>query len=168
MKKLIAGPSVFICDECIDLCNEIIRDEAAATDKDATDKDATDKAAKQPAAPTPRGGRGIDGATQIINRDNLPSAEDLEDLDDIDPLSEAPDAAETDGTEPGDAEAAPPAPARLGPSDSATTVIRRSDLPDAAELAELKALLPPAEVEYVEKQPTLEEVFLSIVGTKGA
>ena len=27
MKKLIAGPSVFICDECIDLCNEIIRDE---------------------------------------------------------------------------------------------------------------------------------------------
>ncbi|EKZ95962.1 ATP-dependent Clp protease ATP-binding subunit ClpX [Cupriavidus metallidurans] len=36
VKKLIAGPSVFICDECIDLCNEIIRDEAAATDKDAT------------------------------------------------------------------------------------------------------------------------------------
>ena len=30
-------------------------------------------------------------------------------------------------------------------------------------LAELKALLPPATVEYVEKQPTLEEVFLSIV-----
>ncbi|MGA8248241.1 MAG: ATP-binding cassette domain-containing protein [Nocardioides sp.] len=31
-------------------------------------------------------------------------------------------------------------------------------------LAELKALMPPAEVEYVEKQPTLEEVFLRIVG----
>lgn len=30
VKKLIAGPSVFICDECIDLCNDIIRDEAAA------------------------------------------------------------------------------------------------------------------------------------------
>jgi ATP-dependent Clp protease ATP-binding subunit ClpX len=29
VKKLIAGPSVFICDECIDLCNDIIRDEAA-------------------------------------------------------------------------------------------------------------------------------------------
>ncbi|HET7774330.1 MAG TPA: ClpX C4-type zinc finger protein, partial [Burkholderiaceae bacterium] len=29
VKKLIAGPSVFICDECIDLCNEIIRDEVA-------------------------------------------------------------------------------------------------------------------------------------------
>ena len=28
VKKLIAGPSVFICDECIELCNEIIRDEA--------------------------------------------------------------------------------------------------------------------------------------------
>jgi ABC-2 type transport system ATP-binding protein len=31
-------------------------------------------------------------------------------------------------------------------------------------LAELKALMPPAEVEYVEKQPTLEEIFLAIVG----
>jgi ATP-dependent Clp protease ATP-binding subunit ClpX len=29
VKKLIAGPSVFICDECIDLCNDIIRDEAS-------------------------------------------------------------------------------------------------------------------------------------------
>lgn len=27
VKKLIAGPSVYICDECIDLCNDIIRDE---------------------------------------------------------------------------------------------------------------------------------------------
>ena len=33
-------------------------------------------------------------------------------------------------------------------------------------LAELKALLPPAEVEYVEKQPTLEEIFLAIIGTR--
>jgi ABC-2 type transport system ATP-binding protein len=32
-------------------------------------------------------------------------------------------------------------------------------------LAELKQLLPPARVEYVEKQPTLEEVFLALVGT---
>ncbi len=31
-------------------------------------------------------------------------------------------------------------------------------------LAELKELLPPATVEYVEKQPTLEDVFLAIVG----
>jgi ATP-dependent Clp protease ATP-binding subunit ClpX len=30
VRKLIAGPSVFICDECIDLCNDIIRDEAQA------------------------------------------------------------------------------------------------------------------------------------------
>jgi ATP-dependent Clp protease ATP-binding subunit ClpX len=30
VKKLIAGPSVFICDECIELCNDIIRDEVAA------------------------------------------------------------------------------------------------------------------------------------------
>jgi ABC-2 type transport system ATP-binding protein len=34
-------------------------------------------------------------------------------------------------------------------------------------LAELKQLLPPAKVEYVEKQPTLEEVFLAIVGATG-
>ena len=34
-------------------------------------------------------------------------------------------------------------------------------------LDELKALLPPATIEYIEKQPTLEEVFLSIVGKKG-
>jgi len=27
VRKLIAGPSVFICDECIELCNDIIRDE---------------------------------------------------------------------------------------------------------------------------------------------
>jgi len=30
VRKLIAGPSVFICDECIDLCNDIIRDETSA------------------------------------------------------------------------------------------------------------------------------------------
>ncbi len=30
VKKLIAGPSVFICDECIELCNDIIRDEVAS------------------------------------------------------------------------------------------------------------------------------------------
>jgi ABC-2 type transport system ATP-binding protein len=34
-------------------------------------------------------------------------------------------------------------------------------------LAELKQLLPPAKVEYVEKQPTLEDVFLAIVGANG-
>jgi ABC-2 type transport system ATP-binding protein len=33
-------------------------------------------------------------------------------------------------------------------------------------LAELKKLFPPAKVEYVEKQPTLEEIFLAIVGKK--
>jgi ABC-2 type transport system ATP-binding protein len=34
-------------------------------------------------------------------------------------------------------------------------------------LAELKQLLPPAKVEYVEKQPTLEDVFLTLVGDNG-
>ena len=35
VKKLIAGPSVFICDECIELCNDIIRDEVPAESADA-------------------------------------------------------------------------------------------------------------------------------------
>jgi ABC-2 type transport system ATP-binding protein len=34
-------------------------------------------------------------------------------------------------------------------------------------LTELKQLLPPAKVEYIEKQPTLEDVFLAIVGDDG-
>ncbi len=35
VSKLIAGPDVFICDECIDLCNEIVQDENA----DSTEED---------------------------------------------------------------------------------------------------------------------------------
>jgi len=35
-------------------------------------------------------------------------------------------------------------------------------------LAELKKLFPPAKVEYVEKQPSLEEIFLAIIGKKEA
>ena len=31
VKKLIAGPSVFVCDECVDLCNDIIREEIKHT-----------------------------------------------------------------------------------------------------------------------------------------
>ncbi len=45
VKKLIAGPSVFICDECIDLCNDIVRDELSS-EKDG-------KAAKND-LPTPK------------------------------------------------------------------------------------------------------------------
>ncbi|RLQ94520.1 ABC transporter ATP-binding protein [Falsibacillus albus] len=33
-------------------------------------------------------------------------------------------------------------------------------------LSELKKMFPPAKVEYIEKQPTLEEIFLSIIGKK--
>ena len=32
VRKLIAGPSVFICDECVDLCNDIIREEIMETE----------------------------------------------------------------------------------------------------------------------------------------
>ncbi len=35
VRKLIAGPSVFICDECVDLCNDIIREEIEETANEA-------------------------------------------------------------------------------------------------------------------------------------
>jgi ATP-dependent Clp protease ATP-binding subunit ClpX len=38
VKKLIAGPSVFICDECVDLCNDIIREEINEKGEDADSK----------------------------------------------------------------------------------------------------------------------------------
>jgi hypothetical protein len=37
VKKLIAGPSVFICDECIDLCTDIIQEEIAKLPKEEGD-----------------------------------------------------------------------------------------------------------------------------------
>lgn len=70
-------------------------------------------------------------------------------------------------------------------ADSGTTVLLTTQYLDEAEqladriailhegriiangtLAELKGLFPPAKVEYVEKQPTLEEIFLAIIGKK--
>jgi ABC-2 type transport system ATP-binding protein len=69
-------------------------------------------------------------------------------------------------------------------ADSGTTVFLTTQYLDEAEkladriailhegtiivsgtLEELRKLLPPAKVEYVERQPTLEEIFLAIVGT---
>lgn len=39
VRKLIAGPSVFICDECVDLCNDIIREEIQeSSDSQSIDK----------------------------------------------------------------------------------------------------------------------------------
>jgi ABC-2 type transport system ATP-binding protein len=72
-------------------------------------------------------------------------------------------------------------------ADSGTTVLLTTQYLDEAEkladriailhegtiivsgtLAELRTLLPPAKVEYVERQPTLEEIFLAIVGSDKA
>ncbi|HEY1388432.1 MAG TPA: ATP-binding cassette domain-containing protein [Ktedonobacterales bacterium] len=71
-----------------------------------------------------------------------------------------------------------------GLADSGTTVFLTTQYLDEAEkladriailhegkiivsgtLEELRKLLPPAKVEYVERQPTLEEIFLAIVGS---
>jgi ABC-2 type transport system ATP-binding protein len=69
-------------------------------------------------------------------------------------------------------------------ADSGTTVFLTTQYLDEAEkladriavlhegtiiargtLAELRKLLPPVKVEYVERQPSLEEIFLAITGT---
>src|ERR687883_1136419 len=38
VRKLIAGPSVFVCDECVELCNDIIREELEDRAERARDK----------------------------------------------------------------------------------------------------------------------------------
>ena len=45
VRKLIAGPSVFVCDECVELCNEIIREESEDSETDG---------ASGPLYPTPQ------------------------------------------------------------------------------------------------------------------
>ena len=39
VRKLIAGPSVFVCDECVELCNDIIREELEDRAERARDTD---------------------------------------------------------------------------------------------------------------------------------
>jgi len=38
VKKLIAGPSVYICDECVSLCNDIIKEDLTEKDSEGTEK----------------------------------------------------------------------------------------------------------------------------------
>lgn len=45
-------------------------------------------------------------------------------------------------------------------------ILHKGEIIVSGTLAELKKQFPPAKVEYIEKQPTLEEIFLAIVGTK--
>jgi ABC-2 type transport system ATP-binding protein len=45
-------------------------------------------------------------------------------------------------------------------------ILHKGKIIVSGTLEELKKLFPPAKVEYVEKQPTLEEIFLAIVGKK--
>ena len=40
VKKLIAGPEVFICDECVELCNEILDEEFFEAKEKKGEKDA--------------------------------------------------------------------------------------------------------------------------------
>lgn len=45
-------------------------------------------------------------------------------------------------------------------------ILHKGEIIVSGTLAELKQQFPPAKVEYIEKQPTLEEIFLAIVGQK--
>jgi ABC-2 type transport system ATP-binding protein len=45
-------------------------------------------------------------------------------------------------------------------------ILHQGKIIASGTLMELKKLFPPAQVEYVEKQPTLEEIFLAIIGKK--
>jgi len=47
------------------------------------------------------------------------------------------------------------------------SILHQGRIIQTGTLAELKRLMPSATVEYVEKQPTLEEVFLALVGSTG-
>ena len=47
VKKLIAGPEVYICDECVELCNEIL-DEEFFENKEKEGENAEDKKAEKP------------------------------------------------------------------------------------------------------------------------
>ena len=38
VRKLIAGPSVYICDECVDLCNDIIEEEVKSDDAEVLEE----------------------------------------------------------------------------------------------------------------------------------
>ena len=41
VRKLIAGPGVYICDECVDLCNEILDEELFDSSSAVTDRKST-------------------------------------------------------------------------------------------------------------------------------
>ena len=45
VEKLIAGPNVYICDECVDLCNEILEEEPGVTERPARAALALERAA---------------------------------------------------------------------------------------------------------------------------
>ena len=39
VRKLIAGPSVYVCDECVELCNDIIREELQESSEETESRD---------------------------------------------------------------------------------------------------------------------------------
>lgn len=45
-------------------------------------------------------------------------------------------------------------------------ILHKGEIILSGTLGELKKLFPPAKVEYIEKQPTLEDIFLEVVGKK--
>ena len=52
VRKLIAGPTVFICDECVELCNDIIREETKAGSAGRKDGDVPRRSTSSPRSTT--------------------------------------------------------------------------------------------------------------------
>ncbi|WAC56978.1 DUF4878 domain-containing protein [Gordonia sp. SL306] len=116
---------------------------AAEQTTDQTPEQTTD--APKAARPKPKGGRGIDSATKVIRREDLPDISELEDLENIEAEGGAEAEAEAEKSATDRGEKAPsdtPKTKRsgIGPSDSATTVIQRGDLPDSADLDDLSEI----------------------------
>lgn len=68
VRKLIAGPSVFICDECIELCNDIIRDEVVGAEDGEGIKGTLPTPARDLLHPRPVRDRAVAGQAQSRRR----------------------------------------------------------------------------------------------------
>jgi ABC-2 type transport system ATP-binding protein len=49
---------------------------------------------------------------------------------------------------------------------STIAILHEGRIIASGSLAELKELFPPTQIEYIEKQPSLEDIFLAIIGKK--
>ena len=102
VKKLIAGPGVYICDECIDLCNEIIDEELTTAPSFELASSSHDDAAVPNLVASPTGAAPYtfaNGADAVILRDAMGAI-----VDGVEWGSDRAEIAGTPATAPGSAE----------------------------------------------------------------